>query len=216
MFENSGYENFTDIRDDILRTINICEERIRLSKSNELLYAQLAKQSHDIEDELNDARETGNHLNRMVKNIKFFLENKKTISKQVLEDAIHSVSAIVEDSDLINCTIEHKNGKTYILDEFGHSINRCEGSAARATMGFMLRYACLKAKPNKIQIMFLDEALATLSTSSSVNLKSVIEAFSKDVGIVGIEQKDVLYSDLAQKKYIVNKVGDTSTVREEV
>ena len=64
--------------------------------------------------------------------------------------------------------------------------------------------------------MFLDEALATLSTSSSVNLKSVIEAFSKDVGIVGIEQKDVLYSDLAQKKYIVNKVGDTSTVREEV
>lgn len=203
------------LKNDLTKAVSVCEERIRVSKQNEARYTELV-QNRDAADKLCGLmRETANHMNKMYKNVKYFLENKKTQSKDVLEAAIRSTSAIVKDSDLQNCKIEHVNGKTKILNERGQNINAREGSAARATMGFILRYTCLKALPNKIQIMFLDEALATLSSSTSVNLREMIEVFSENIGIVGIEQKDVLYSGLASKRYRATKIGDVSTIKEE-
>lgn len=204
-----------DLKNDLTKAISICEERIRVSKQNEARYREVLKQKQAAEQLCEMMRVTANHMNKMYKNIKFFLENKKNHSKNVLEAAIRSTSAIVKDSDLQNCRIEHENGKTKILNERGQNINAREGSAARATMGFILRYTCLKALPNKIQIMFLDEALATLSSSTSVNLREMIESFSENIGIVGIEQKDVLYSGLASKRYRATKVGEVSTIKEE-
>lgn len=216
MSERNEQQNIDSIRNDLIKSITICDERIRISRENEQKFIALSQQKATADQLLSNARDTANHMNRMYKNIKFFLENKKTNSKNILESAIHSVSAIVQDSDLQGCTIQHKNGKTRILNEKGQSINLREGSAARATMGFILRYTCLKALPNKIQIMFLDEALATLSSSTSMNLRELLEAFSQNVGIVGIEQRDILYNGLATKRYKAVKVGDVSTIHEEM
>lgn len=198
----------------LTKAISICEERIRVSRQNESKFKEISEQKEKCDTLCEMTRVTANHMNRMYKNIKFFLENKKTHSKDILEAAIRSTSAIVKDSDLQNCTIEHNNGKTRVLNGRGQNINAREGSAARATMGFILRYTCLKALPNKIQIMFLDEALATLSAGTSVNLREMIETFSENIGIVGIEQRDVLYSGLAKKRYMATKIGDISTIKE--
>ena len=203
------------LNDEIVKAISICEERIRISKANQEKYNKLKSQRDSASTLVSYYRETANHMNRMYKNIKSFLENKKTQSKDVLEAAIRSTSAIVKDAELQTCVIHHENGKTRILNDKGQDINAREGSAARATMGFILRYTCLKAKPNMIQIMFLDEALATLSSTTSVNLREMLEAFSKDIGIVGIEQKSVLYSGLSSKRYMAVKTGSTTTIKEE-
>ena len=203
------------LHDDLITSLSICDERIRVSQKNANLHKELTSKLKADEQLLEDVRATANHLTSMYKNIKFFLENKKSQSKDILETAIRSTSAIVKDSSLESCTIMHENGKTRILDGRGQNINKREGSAARATMGFILRYTCLKALPNKIQIMFLDEALATLSSTTAINLREIIESFSENIGIVGIEQKNVLYSGLASKRYSATKVGDYTTIREE-
>jgi hypothetical protein len=216
MLEVSEQQNFTPIGNDLLKAISTCEERIRVSRQNETRYLEVSKQKNSAEQLLDMTRATANHMNKMYKNIKFFLENKKSSSKTILEASIHSVSTIVQDSELQSCTIKHENGKTKILNFKGVNINRVDGSGARATMGLLLRYTCLKALPNKIQLMLLDEALSTLSTTSSVNLREMLEIMSKDIGIVGIEQHDVLYRGLATKRYRALKVRNTSTINEEV
>lgn len=215
MLEGIEQQNTVALRNDLLRAITVCDERIRISKQNEVRYHEVLKQKTSAETLMDMSRATANHMNKMYKNIKYFLENKKNSSKSILEASIHSVTAIVKDSDLQTCSIYHKNGKTKILNHKGHNINRREGSAARATMGLLLRYTCLKALPNKIQIMFLDEALATLSTDTSVNLREILEVFSSNIGIVGIEQKDILYNGIAKKKYRAVKTGVDSILKEE-
>lgn len=207
-------QNINTIRNDLLRAISVCEERISISKQNEKKYKEVLGKKESAEKLLEMSRDTANHMNRMYKNTKYFLENKKSNSKDILETAIRSTSAIVKDSELQHCIIHHENGKTKILNQKGQNINKREGSAARATMGLILRYTCLKAIPNKIQIMFLDEALATLSSTTSINLREILEVFAENIGIVGIEQKNVLYNGLASKRYEAKKTGDTSIISE--
>lgn len=216
MLEGNRQQNFTSIGNDLLSAISICEERVRVSRQNEARFIEVSKQKESAEKLLEMTRTTANHMSKMYKNVKSFLENKKNNSKTILEASIHSVSAIVKDSELQSCTIKHENGKTKILNHKGVNINRVEGSAARATMGLLLRYTCLKALPNKIQLMLLDEALATLSVDSSVNLRELVEILSQDIGIVGIEQKDILYNGLASRKYRAVKVRGVSIIKEEV
>lgn len=204
------------LSNDIVKAISICEERIRISKQNEAKFHAVVKKKTSATELLEATRATANHMNNMYKNIKFFLENKKSSSKEILEASIRSVSAIVHDSDLQQCSILHENGKTKILNEKGQNINKREGSAARATMGLLLRYACIKALPNKIQIMFLDEALATLSSQTSMNLRELLEVFSQDMGIVGIEQKDIIFTGLTSSKYVATKVNGVSSIRKVV
>ena len=200
---------------ELTSALSVCEERIRISKANEVKYNDLTTKLANANSLLNNVRNTGNHMNAMYKNILFFLENKKEHSKAILENAIHSTSAIVKDSDLSNCSILLNNGKVKILNELGQNINSREGSAVRATMSLILRYTCLKAMPDKFQIMFLDEALATLSSSTSVNLREMLSAFSENIGILGIEQKQVLYEGLAEKVYSAVKQGKDTTIEEE-
>lgn len=207
-------QNINTIRNDLLRAISVCEERISISKQNEQKYKEVLGKKESAEKLLEMSRDTANHMNRMYKNTKYFLENKKSNSKDILETAIRSTSAIVKDSELQHCVIHHENGKTKILNQKGQNINKREGSAARATMGLILRYTCLKAIPNKIQIMFLDEALATLSSTTSINLREILEVFAENIGIVGIEQKNVLYNGLASKRYEAKKTCDTSIISE--
>lgn len=215
MSQGIGQQATNDIGNDLLKAITICEERIRISKANQIKHIEITKQINSTEQLIDITRETTNHMVKVYKNVKYFLENKKNSSKDILEASVRSVSAIVKDSDLQGCIIEHENGKTRILNEKRQNINSREGSAARATMGLLLRYTCLKAMPNKIQIMFLDEALATLSSTTSVNLREMLEVFSENIGIVGIEQKDILYNGLAQKKYLATKIDGVSTIREQ-
>jgi ABC-type branched-subunit amino acid transport system ATPase component len=208
-------QNFNSIGNDLLISIAQCEERIRISKQNEIKYNEAKKQKESADTLCDMVRTTANHMNKVYKNVKYFLENKKTTSKDILESAIHNVSEIVQDSDLTTCKIIHDNGKTKILNIKGQNINEREGSAARAVMGLLLKYTCIKAMPNKIQLMLLDEAAATLSSSTSVNFREVIDLLSNDIGIVGIEQKDILYSGLSKKKYVAEKLDKVSTIREE-
>ena len=215
MHKGDEIQNFNTLGNDLLRAITVCEERIRISKQNEAKYIEVSKQKSSAEELCDMVRNTANHMNKMYKNINFFLENKKNTSREILEASIRSVSAIVKDADLQQCSIIHNNGKTKIVNQNNQNINKREGSAARATMGFLLRYTCLKALPNKIQIMFLDEALATLSTTTAVNLRELLEVFSENIGIVGIEQKDILYNGLATKRYRAIKTGNTSIIQEE-
>lgn len=216
MLQGNGQQNFASLGNDLLRAISTCEERVRVSRQNEARFIEVTKQKASAEQLLEMTRTTANHMSKMYKNVKSFLENKKNNSKTILEASIHSVSAIVKDSELQSCTIRHENGKTKILNKMGVNINRIEGSAARATMGLLLRYTCIKALPNKIQIMLLDEALATLSVDTSVNLREMVELLSKDIGIVGIEQKDTLYNGLAARRYRAVKVRGVSVIQEEV
>lgn len=215
MLQGNRQDNIASIGNDLLRAISVCEERVRVSRQNSERFIELSKKKEEVDKLLDMTRTTANHMNRMYKNSKTFLENKKTASNEVLEASIHAVSTVVRDADMSSCTIHNENGKTTILSSRGHSINKREGGGAMTTMGLLMKYACIKACPSKIQIMFLDEALTALSTDSSVNMKGLIEVFSKDIGIVGIEQRDTVYGELAQKRYRVRKANGVSTVSEE-
>lgn len=209
-------QNFNSLGNELLSAISVCEERIRVSRSNEIKFKEVTKRRDSAKQLCDMTKDTANHMNRIYKNVKFFLENKKSSSKSILEASIRSVSSIVKDSNLSQCVIKHENNKTVILNEKGQNINSREGGAARASMHFILKYTCIKAQPNKIQLMLLDEAFATLSTSSSLNISSVIKNFSENIGIVGIEQKDVVYAGITDRRYKAVIQNGITCIEEEV
>lgn len=215
MSEYNKYD-FASLRNELLRAQATCDERVRITIANEAKYVELIGYKETCKEQIENTVATANHMNKLCKSIKFFLENKKNHSKTMLEDAIHEVSNIVPDADLTDCTILHENGKTIILNDKGQSIADREGSASMSTMGLLLKYVCIRAVPNKMQIMFLDEALPTLSVSSIVNIKDLVKEMSKHVGIVGIEQRDTLYAGIATRKYRATKTNGYSKIEEEV
>lgn len=212
MVQECELRSFDDLRDDLLRSISIAEERVRVSNANKERHKKLTAEKAKVEAYIKMNNDTANHMASIYSNVKHFLELKKKASKDTLEEFIRSVSNIIPDADLKNCSIKHEDNKTHVVNEKGQNINKREGSAARATMGLMLRYVSVKSMPNKIQLMFLDEALATLSSTSSVNLREVIQELSKDVGIVGIEQVSTLYKGIASKQYLATKQDKISKI----
>lgn len=206
-------KDYSDIRNDLLRALAVCKERIDTSERNKEVYTSLKKEKAEVETLIRCTRDTANHMVRMYKNVESFLDKKKQASKEILETSIRSAGAIVESAELEESSLRVENGKAWIENRYGENINLIEGGGARTSISVLISYACIKALPNSMQIMFMDESFSALSSNSTINMKSILSILSKNIGIVGIEQTSLLYSGIESQIYNADKIDDETKIR---
>ena len=207
-------EDYDSTVQNLIRNVATIDQMMTVNNQNRKQYEDTKLAVDQLTKLIDVTREKVNHCSNIYKNICYYIEQRKTLQLEELENYVRSVSDIVPDADLSTCEIKHENGKTRVLDGNGHDINKREGGAARSTLGVFMKFCTIKAQPNKIQLLMLDEDLSRLSAETCFNLRPMLMAISKEMGIVGIEQRSITYESIASKAYKVTKSGKVTSVKE--
>lgn len=201
-----------NVRDNLLTAALQAEERAKLGRIN-------ADRANKINTELEEAiqnrdyfRECINYMVQMYKNIEQYANDRKELSLEMLKTSITKAGYIVPDADINGVELKVTDKKAKVVNKFGQDINMREGSAYRTVMGMLIRYTLLKAQPDTLQVVLLDEAFGTLSENTISALREYIEIFKEDTLILGIEQHDSLFSGMASAVYRAVKGEDGVTV----
>jgi len=201
-------------RDDLLSALVQCRERARVGRENKKRAAELYGELKLYEEKSKTLKECINYIVKEYKSIEQYLIDKKEYSMEMLKLAIEKAGMVVPDADAAGIKLDVADRSARVLNERGQDINLREGSAFRTVMGVLMRYTLLKAQPDAIQMILLDEAFSTLSEATAATMRDYLEAFREDMLIVGIEQRNYLYDGLERDVYEVVKEEDkVSTVR---
>ena len=205
------HEEIAFSRDSLLTAIVQSKERAEIGRKNDQKLINIRRDLQYYEELRLDLRETINYIVREYKNIEQFLIDKKQGSMEMLEIAVKKAGYIVPDSDTegIHLMVGDKSAK--VVNRCVQDINLREGSAFRTIMGMLMRYTLIKFQPDKLQVIWLDEAFSTLSDTTSTIMREYIDAFQSDILIVGIEQRSVLFEGIDKITYEVTKGVDKIT-----
>lgn len=206
-------EDVSVSRDDLLSALVQCRERAKVGRENKERAARLQGELKFYESKSKALKECINYIVKEYKSIEQYLIDKKEYSMEMLKIAIEKAGMVVPDADASGIKLEVTDRSARVLNEKGQDINLREGSAFRTVMGVLMRYTLLKAQPDAIQMILLDEAFSTLSESTAATMRDYLDAFRDDMLIVGIEQRNHLYEGLERDIYEVVKQEDgVSTV----
>lgn len=198
-------------RSDLLSAIVQAKERAELGRANESKARTVEQELQNLGLARDALRETAAHMKNIYKNIEQYASDRKELALEMLKVAIEKAGYIVPDADVNG--IQLKTGETTarIVNKYGQDINLREGSAYRSTMGMHIRYGLLKADPDAIQAIFLDEAFGTLSDETKAAMRNNIDVFKDDTLIVGIEQQGYLFEGIEHKTLRAIKGQDKVT-----
>lgn len=199
-------------RDALLKAIVQSKDRAEIGQRNAIRAKELDKEIDYYEIQNFELKETINYMTKAYKNIEQYLVDKKEESLEMLELAVERAGYIVPDADTEGTHLSIKEKSAKVLNAKGQDINLREGSAYRTVMGMLMRYTLIKFQPDCLQLILLDEAFSTLSDATSIMMREALQRFSKDVLIVGIEQRNVLFEGLDKITYKVVKGENKKTV----
>lgn len=206
--------DFNHVRDSLLTAMVQCRERAAMGRQNEKRAAECRTELQFYEQKRNTLKECINYIVQEYKNIEQYLIDKKEFSMEMLKLAIEKAGMIVPDADANGVHLHVADRSARVLNGEGQDINLREGSAFRTVLGVLMRYTLLKAQPDAVQMMLLDEAFSTLSDETAAVMREYLEAFKEDMLIVGIEQRNYLYDGIDRTVFQVLKEKDgVSTVR---
>lgn len=207
-------KDFNHVRDRLLAAMIQCRERAAVGRQNEKRAAECRSELQFYEQKRSTLKECINYIVQEYKNIEQYLIDKKEFSMEMLKLAIEKAGMIVPDADAKGIHLHVADKSARVLNGEGQDINLREGSAFRTVMGILMRYTLLKAQPDAIQLMLLDEAFSTLSDETASVMREYLEAFKEDMLIIGIEQRNYLYDGIDRTVFQVLKEKDKgSTVR---
>lgn len=210
----SGIEEFVDQRSAVLSMLTVLQDRIARGKANEGKKRELETRIAVINEEIGDLIECGNHINKIHKNVKHYSIEHQKKAKDILDLAIEEAGALVPDADVGGIHLDRtENSRISVVNARGQNINLREGGAYRVILGALLRYACLKAQPDALQLMLWDEYFFALSDTTTGGMKDIFAAMKKDVTIICIEQRRNVMDGIADAEYTFKKGQDkVSTV----
>lgn len=206
-----GHDSST-VRDDLLKAITVCNERIRIGTVNLQKKLELEKDLKFYENRLQNYKDTFQYMVRIYKNIQKYTEDRKELSMDLLQEAITKAGLIVPDADVKGLHLVFNNKTARIVNEKGQDVNQREGGAFRAALGILMRYALLSFQTDKCQVMFLDESFSAMSDSTADTMREFINAFKETMLIVGIEQRSYLYDGIERITYEAAKDAQGLTV----
>lgn len=207
-----------DVRSRLLTSMIQCEERYKRGKEDHERAKQVEVEMIQLQNQLQDLRDMGNHMRQIYVNIKSYAQNHADQAKAILDLAIEQAGALVPDA---NCQGMHlsytENNRATVVNGKGQNINLREGGGYRAILGVLLRYACIKAQAGALPLILLDEYFFTLSDTTTHAMKEVLEAMKKDVTIIVIEQRrnavdGILDSEYTFKKNLLGVTKVTKTL----
>ena len=211
MFQD-GNKNIASVRNNILKCMTVANERMTVGKKNEAI-----KQSHETELAKNhveqaELKELADHLMDLYKNIEAYSRLHQEKTKGILDLAIMKAGELVPDADVEGIHLKYtENNKCYVVNKDGNDINDREGSGYRAILGALMRYACLKAQPDALQLMVFDESFPYLSDTTTSLMKDVLEEMKTDISIVVVEQRHNVVDGITDGEYLFEKGADKIT-----
>ena len=205
MSEMQGKE-YVNCGNDLLSALTIAQDRAARGKANEGKKKMYETKVQQLNTEIGDLTECGNHLKDIYKNIQSYSIKHQQKVRDILDLAIEEAGNLVPDADVKGIHLEHsENQRVSVVNAMGQNINLREGGGYRAILGALLRYACLKAQPDALQLMMFDESFFTLSDTTTAAMKDVFEAMKKDVTIICIEQRRNIMDGIADIEYTFKK-----------
>lgn len=209
-------QGLVDIRDNLIRLMGIAKDRAVRGKENEDKVVQYRKRLEEIKVEYAETRDCGNHLHDIYKNIQSYAKNHQDSAKEILNLAIIAAGEMVPDAGTKGIHLyADESGRVSIVNENGQNINLREGGGYRAVLGALLRYACLKAQPDALQLMLYDEYFFTLSDTTTQAMKDIFMGMKKDCTIICIEQRQNAMDGILDAEYTFKKddKGTTTVIR---
>ena len=184
------------LRNDLLRCMTQAKDRAEVGKRNEEKLTSLMNELNKYEVTKKALVECVNHCTSLYKAVEKYAQDRKQLSLDMLKTAIEKAGYIVPDANTEGIALKVVEKSAKIVNGLGQDINMREGTAFRMVLGSLIRYTLLKAQPNKIQAMFMDEAFNTLSETTQLAMREFIELFKDDILIIGIEQHIQLYKGM--------------------
>lgn len=205
MHEYSNDELF-NCGNNLLRAMGSMSNMITTHEKSNTLRTEHKQKVEQLEKEIGDLRECGNHLNNIWKNVQSYAVKHQQAAKDILDVAIREAGYLVPDADAQGIHLETTKARhTLVLNGKGQNVNMREGCGYRAVLGALIRYACIKAQPDAIPLMLYDEYFFTLSDTTSVAMKDVFQAMKKDVAIICIEQRRNAMDGIVDKEFTFKK-----------
>lgn len=157
---------------------------------------QITTALNEVIKRRDDLKKTIDRCTAIYKDVQQNLAEKQRYSLDRYLKAIEQAGSVVRNSDIAGASLKIDKDRAVIVDTRGHSVNVREGSALRSVAGMLLRYTSITAQMNYLPIILLDESFFTLSDNTSVEMKEYLQAFAEDLLIIGIEQRDTIFSGI--------------------
>lgn len=199
-------EEYVDCRNDLLNAMTVAMDRRDRGRANEGRRKTYESKVAQLDEEIGDLIETGNHCKDLYKNIKSYNIRHQEKARNILDLAIEEAGNLVPDADVKGIHLNHtENNRVAVVNALGQDVNLREGGGYRVVLGALLRYACLKAQPDALQFLLFDEHFFTLSDTTTNAMKDIFEAMKKDVMIVCIEQRRNAMDGILDAEYTFRK-----------
>ena len=108
-----------------------------------------------------------------------------------------------------------EDGEAWFETKDGLDVSRLEGSGFRSILSVLMRAVVLRANPQFLQTMVLDEIFAKLSVENSATLSSYLPILAQDMQIISIEQKPEVFANNSHVAYKFFLDGDHTVVQQE-
>lgn len=108
-----------------------------------------------------------------------------------------------------------EDGEAWFETQDGIDVSRLEGSGFRSILSVLMRAVVLRANPQLLQTLVLDEIFAKLSVENSATLSSYLPVLAQDMQIISIEQKPEVFSNSSHTAYKFYLDGDHTVVQKE-
>lgn len=205
-------QRLADIRNNLISNMSVAKDRAARGKENETKIKEFQKRLVEINQEFNEVKDCGNHLHDIYKNIQSYAQKHQDNARDILNLAIRAAGEIVPDANTKGIHLKTDDaGRVSVVNEFEQNINLREGGGYRAILGALLRYACLKAQPDALQLMLYDESFFTLSDTTTQSMKDIFSAMKKDCMIICIEQRRNVTDGILDCEYAFEKDDNGNT-----
>lgn len=210
MFEKSGhiYSNASvKLREVAARS----KFKIEQTEQNQKKYVELEEQIDRCKVMVDSMNSVMSKVKPWISDLQEYNDIKKRDSLLAINSAL-SVANFVVPSSMKGIQFKIEGNEAWLENAFGTDADRSEGSGYKGAVSVYLRNIVLKANPNLLQFLYLDEPLSKLSTESSAVFSTYVPLLAENMQIVWIEHKGEVFSSVEDKVVYRFHKGDNGYV----
>lgn len=152
--------------------------------------------------------------NNLLEAIANYVDERRKDSHAAVTSAMRAAAYIVPSCDetiIPKC----EDGEAWFETTDGIDVSRLEGSGFRSILSVLMRAVVLRANPQHLQTLVLDEIFAKLSVENSATLSSYLPVLAQDMQIISIEQKPEVFANNSHVAYKFFLDSDHTVVQKE-
>lgn len=143
-----------------------------------------------------------------------YADERRRDSNTAVVTAMRAASYIVPSCDhtiIPRC----EDGEAWFETQDGIDVSRLEGAGFRSILSVLMRSVVLRANPQFLQTLVLDEIFSKLSVENSATLSTYLPILAQDMQVISIEQKPEVFANNSHTAYKFFLDGDHTVVQKE-